>query len=83
MKKNTFVGSNMADVKFPPKSNCEIEVMEKFKQEDHFITVGKKEVDGVKPTNFHPLLEKGETFILPHQIDFDGNIKKVLKITIL
>lgn len=70
MMKNTFVGSDISDVKFSQKNNCTIEILEKINMEDHYITIGKNIICGVKPTNFHPMLEKGETFILPYEEKF-------------
>lgn len=75
MKSNVFVGSNISDVQFPKNCTCNVEVVVENIEKDHFITVGKEEVGGVKPTNFRPTLEKGETFILPYG-------EKFLKITV-
>lgn len=75
MLNNVFVGTDITDVNFKSPCNCTIETLEKLEKEDHFITVGEKKVGGVKPTNFHPTLEKGEVFILLHG-------EKFIKITV-
>ncbi len=77
MLNNVFVGTDISDVKFPASCKCGIEVVEKINMEDHYITIGKNMIDGIKPTNFRPLLEKGETFILPY------NGEKYIKITVV